>query len=154
MTDANKFDDAGDPFNLRRFLQAQEANYEQAVAEIKSGRKRSHWMWFTFPQFDGLGFSATTKRYSIKSVAEANAYLGHPTLGPRLIECADAVLSVDGRSAFEIFGSPDDVKLKSCATLFTCVSPAGSVFEQMLGKYFQGERDGKTLSLLGVSPEV
>jgi uncharacterized protein (DUF1810 family) len=110
-------------------------------------------MWYIFPQFDGLGFSATSKRYSIKSVAEAVAYLGHPVLGPRLMECAEAVLRVEGRSAVEILGSPDDMKLRSCATLFACVSPAGSVFDRLLAKYFRGERDGKTLSLLGISPE-
>ncbi len=107
---------AGDPHNLNRFVEAQEVNYEQALAEVKSGRKQSHWMWYVFPQFDGLGFTSTSQRYSIKSVAEANAYLSHPTLGPRLIAIATAALSVEGRSADEIFGSPDDMKLKSCAT--------------------------------------
>ena len=154
MADANKSGGTGDSYNLSRFLQAQEASYDQALGEIKSGRKQSHWMWYIFPQFDGLGFSTTSKRYSIKSLAEAAEYLGHPILGPRLKECAEAVLSVEGRSAFKIFGSPDDIKLKSCASLFTCVSPAGSVFDRLLGKYFQGERDGKTLSLLRISPEV
>src|ERR1041385_777014 len=132
-----------DPFNLTRFLDAQAGDYERALAEIQSGRKRSHWMWYIFPQFDGLGFSATSKHYAIKSVAEATAYLAHPVLGPRLLLCMTAVLGVEGRSAFEIFGSPDDMKLKSCATLFASVSPAGSVFERLLDKYFQGERDGK-----------
>ena len=153
MADANEPGGGGDSHNLSRFVQAQEEDYEQALSEIKSGRKQSHWMWYIFPQFDGLGFSATSKRYSIKSVAEAAAYLGHPILGLRLMECAEAVLSVEGRSAFEICGSPDDIKLKSCATLFAYVSPAGSVFDRLLGKYFEGERDGKTLSLLGISPE-
>src|SRR5579864_333289 len=144
---------AGDPHNLSRFVQAQEDDYDQALSEIKSGRKRSHWMWYIFPQFDGLGFSSTSKRYSIKSIAEAKAYLAHPVLGPRLTECAEAALRVEGRSALEIFGSPDDLKLKSCATLFACVSPAGSVFDRLLDKYYQGERDGKTLQLLGMAPE-
>ncbi|MCE9562264.1 MAG: DUF1810 family protein [Planctomycetes bacterium] len=109
--------DANDPYNLSRFVQAQEDDYEQALSEIRSGRKRSHWMWYVFPQYDGLGFSPTTKRYAIKSVAEAKAYLNHPVLGPRLMECAEAVVRVEGHSASEIFGSPDDMKLQSCATL-------------------------------------
>ena len=154
MADANELGGAGDPHNLNRFVQAQEDDYEHALSEIRNGRKQSHWMWYIFPQFDGLGFSSTSKRYSIKSVAEAEAYLGHPVLGPRLMECAEAVLRVERRSAFEIFGSPDDVKLKSCATLFASVLPVGSVFERLLGKYFQGDRDGKTLRLIGIAPEV
>jgi uncharacterized protein (DUF1810 family) len=154
MAGANDTDAAGDPHNLSRFVQAQEEDYAQALCEIKSGRKQSHWMWYIFPQFDGLGFSSTSKRYSIKSVEEAEAYLGHPVLGPRLLESTEAVLRVEGRSAFEIFGSPDDVKLKSCATLFARVSPPGSVFERLLDKYYEGGCDGKTLRLLGIAPEV
>jgi uncharacterized protein (DUF1810 family) len=154
MADANEHNTAGDPHNLSRFVQAQEQNYEQALSEIRRGRKQSHWMWYIFPQFDGLGFSSTSKRYSIKSLAEAEAYLRHPVLGPRLIECAEAALGVEGRSAYEIFGSPDDMKLRSCATLFAHVSPAGSGFEKLLGKFFQGERDDKTLKLLEISPEA
>jgi uncharacterized protein (DUF1810 family) len=153
MANANEVGGAGDPYDLDRFVQAQRNDYEQALAEITNGRKQSHWMWYVFPQFDGLGFSSTSKRYSIKSVAEAKAYLAHPVLGPRLTECAEAVMGVPGRSALEIFGFPDDVKLKSCATLFAQVSPPGSVFEQLLGKHFQGEADEKTLRLLG-APEV
>lgn len=145
--------DAGDPYDLNRFVRAQKADYEQALSEIKRGRKTSHWMWFILPQFDGLGFSAISKEYSIKSVEEAEAYLRHPVLGPRLTECAEAALSVKGRSAYDIFGSPDDMKLKSCATLFACVSPAGSVFDRLLDHFFQGERDHKTLQLLGITPE-
>ena len=140
--------DAGDPYQLKRFVEAQERDYTQAVSEIRRGQKRTHWMWYIFPQFDGLGFSATSRHYSIKSVAEATAYLNHPVLGPRLLECVAAALSVDNRSAYEVFGSPDDMKLRSCATLFAYVSPAGSVFERLLEKYFQGERDSKTLTLL------
>ena len=140
--------DAGDPYQLNRFIEAQERDYPQAVSEIRRGQKRTHWMWYIFPQFDGLGFSATSRHYSIKSVAEATAYLNHPVLGPRLLECVAAALSVDNRSAYEVFGSPDDMKLRSCATLFAYVSPAGSVFERLLEKYFQGERDSKTLTLL------
>lgn len=149
-----KSGNAGDPYDLNRFVQAQEHDYERALSEVKNGRKRSHWMWYIFPQFDGLGFSAMSQRYAIKSVAEAKAYLGHPILGPRLIECAEAALSVKGRTAHEIFGSPDDMKLKSCATLFAYVSPPGSVFEQLLNKFFDGDRDQKTLGLLATSSQV
>src|SRR5690242_1980431 len=102
-----------DPFDLARFTSAQEAAYDRALAELRSGDKRSHWMWFIFPQVDGLGFSSTAKHYAIKSIDEAREYLSHPVLGARLRECAEAVLAVKGRSAFEIFGSPDDLKLKS-----------------------------------------
>lgn len=150
MTEASEPANLDDPHDLVRFVRAQTGDYTQALAEIRSGRKRSHWMWYVFPQFDGLGFSAMSKRYSMKTTAEAVAYLAHPVLGPRLVECAEAALGVEARSAFEIFGSPDDMKLKSCATLFAQVSPAGSVFERLLGKYFQGSRDAETLRLLSV----
>ena len=144
---------ASDSYDLNRFVQAQEADYDRALLEIKRGRKSSHWMWYIFPQFEGLGFSTTSRLYSIKSIAEAEAYLAHPLLGPRLKECAETVLCVEGRSAHEIFGSPDDMKLRSCATLFAHVSPPGSVFHQVLDKYFQGRHDGKTLELLGIAHE-
>jgi uncharacterized protein (DUF1810 family) len=152
MADSRKPGDPSDPHDLNRFVLAQEINYEQALSEIKSGRKHSHWMWYIFPQFRGLGFSATSNHYSIKSVEEANAYLDHSVLAPRLTECVAATLGIVGRSAYEIFGS-DDRKLRSCATLFACVSPAGSVFDVLLDKYFQSERDRKTLRLLGVAEE-
>ena len=138
-----------DPHDLQRFLDAQEGDYEQALSGITSGRKRSHWMWYIFPQIDGLAFSATSKRYAIKSVDEAKAYLEHPVLGPRLIACAEAALQVEGRSANEVFGSPDDLKLRSSATLFAAVSPPGSAFERLLDKFYRGERDEKTIQLLG-----
>ncbi len=143
--------DAGDPYDLNRFVLAQEHDFQQALSEIKGGRKRSHWIWYIFPQFDGLGFSSTSKLYSIKSLAEAKAYLSHSVLGPRLLECAEAALHVEGRSAHDIFGFPDDLKLRSSATLFAQVSPAGSVFHRLLDKYFDGEPDAKTLRLLGVA---
>ena len=152
MTEHRTFISEADPYDVARFVQAQERDYEQAMSEIRSGRKRSHWMWYMFPQFDGLGFSATSKRYAIKSVAEAEAYLRHPVLGPRLLESARAVVGIDGRSALEVFGSPDDMKLRSCATLFASVSHAGSVFEQLLDRHFGGELDDKTLRLLGRKP--
>ena len=143
-----------DPFDLNRFVVAQERDFSQALSEIKNGQKRSHWMWYVFPQFAGLGFSSTAQRYAIKSVKEAQAYLAHPVLGPRLNECAEAAARVEGRSATEIFGSPDDLKLKSSATLFALVSPPGSVFERLLDKYYSGQRDGKTLRLVGKEPSL
>lgn len=138
-----------DPHDLGRFVEAQGGDYERALAEIRRGRKRSHWMWYIFPQYAGLGFSSMSQRYAIKSVAEAEAYLRHPVLGPRLIECAEAVVAVEGKSASEIFGDPDDLKLRSSATLFAHVSPAGSVFERLLRKYFPGGPDDATLRLIG-----
>jgi uncharacterized protein (DUF1810 family) len=137
-----------DPFDLERFVQAQEPTYETALAEIRRGRKRSHWMWYVFPQIAGLGHSEMSQRYAISGAAEARAYLAHPMLGARLIECVEAVLKVEKRSAHEIFGSPDDRKLYSCATLFANVTPPGSVFERLLEKHFDGERDARTLELL------
>ena len=139
-----------DPYLLNRFVQAQQDDYELALSELKNGRKRSHWMWYIFPQLDGLAYSSTSKHYAIKTVDEAKAYLAHPLLGPRLLACAEALIGLNGRSAREILGSPDDLKLKSCATLFACISPAGSVFHQLLAKYYQGEVDTKTLGLLGL----
>ena len=150
MVNPNDPHTTGDPYDLGRFLQAQEGDYERALAEITSGRKRSHWMWYIFPQFDGLGFSSTSKRYAIKSIDEAKAYLTHPVLGPRLMKCAEAALGVENQTATAIFGSPDDMKLKSCATLFAQVLPPGSVFERIIDKYFLGKSDGNTLRLLGV----
>ena len=139
---------ADDPHDLNRFVEAQRDVYARALAEIRAGRKRSHWMWFVFPQLAGLGLSATSRRYAIRDLAEARAYLDHPILGKRLAECAEAALGVEGRSAFEVFGSPDDMKLRSCATLFSRVSPPGSVFHRLLDKYFGGEPDDRTMSLL------
>jgi uncharacterized protein (DUF1810 family) len=150
-TDSSGLDD---PYHLTRFVRAQRDGFQQSLGEIKSGKKCTHWMWYIFPQIDGLAFSATSKHYAIKSIEEAKAYLDHPVLGPRLRECAEAVLHVEGRSATEIFGSPDDMKLRSCATLFACVSPPGSVFERLLDKYYRGERDQKTLQLLGIDSEA
>jgi uncharacterized protein (DUF1810 family) len=144
---------AEDPYDLKRFLLAQEGDYDRALSEIRSGRKRSHWMWYIFPQIDGLGFSSASSRYSIKSLPEAKAYLEHPVLGSRLRECAAAVVSLEGRSAMEIFGSPDDLKLRSCATLFARVSLPGSVFDRLLGKYYQGKPDDRTIQLLTADPQ-
>lgn len=149
----NDSGEAGDPYDLGRFVRAQQEDYEQALSEIRGGRKRSHWMWYVFPQIEGLGVSPTSRRYAIKSLAEAKAYLAHPVLGPRLRDCAEAALGIDDRSAVEVFGSPDDMKLRSSATLFASVSSEGSVFHRVLDKFFHGERDGRTLSLLARDPK-
>lgn len=140
-----------DTYDLTRFVQAQMGDYEQALSEVRNGRKLTHWMWYIFPQFDGLGFSSTSKRYAIKSLLEAKAYLQHSVLGPRLVECIEAVIAIEGLSATTIFGTPDDIKLRSCATLFAGISPPGSVFERLLDKYFEGEGDEKTLRLIGIA---
>ncbi len=135
-------------YNLGRFLQAQEGIYATALAELQRGRKQSHWMWFIFPQVAGLGHSATSRRYAIQNREEGEHYLHHPILGKRLVECAQAVLQTTGRTAHEIFGSPDDIKLRSSMTLFASLPDADPVFAQVLDKYFQGERDTRTLQLL------
>ena len=138
----------GDPYDLERFVRAQDGVYEVALTEIASGRKRSHWMWFIFPQLAGLGSSPTSEHFAIRTAAEARAYLAHPILGARLLQCTQAVLSVSGRTAHEIFGHPDDLKLRSSATLFASVSAPGSVFDEVLERYFEGSRDERTLRLL------
>jgi uncharacterized protein (DUF1810 family) len=138
---------SNDPYDLDRFVRAQAADYDRALSELRGGKKRSHWMWYIFPQIEGLGQSPMSRRYSIKSAVEAQAYLDHPVLGSRLRECAVAVNGIAGRSALEIFGSPDDMKLRSCATLFASVSD-DDVFEQMLQKYFNGQHDQETLRRL------
>ena len=137
-----------DPFDLDRFISAQERVYDRVLTELRSGQKRSHWMWFFFPQIDGLGHSSTTKHYSIKTMEEARQYLNHSILGTRLLECAEAVLVTEGRSISEIFGYPDDLKLKSSMTLFAAVADPGSVFDRVLDKYFGGQRDKRTLQLI------
>ena len=142
--------DAEDPYELSRFVEAQENSYVQAWSELRAGRKRSHWMWYVFPQFAGLGKGSMSARYAINSQGEARAYLDHPILGPRLIECAEAVVAISNRTAHDIFGSPDDLKLQSCATLFEHVSPPGSVFKRLLDKYCRSDRDQRTLDLLAV----
>lgn len=139
---------SGDPHDLARFVAAQEGVYEAAVAELRRGAKRSHWMWFVFPQVAGLGSSSMAVRYAIGSRAEADAYLAHPVLGPRLRECATALLGVEGRSAHQIMGSPDDVKLKSSMTLFAAIAEPGSPFQAVLDKYYSGETDPKTEAFL------
>ncbi|QOV90341.1 DUF1810 domain-containing protein [Humisphaera borealis] len=143
--------DSDQRFDLSRFIEAQEPIYADALAEIRAGRKRSHWMWFIFPQIAGLGTSQTSRHFAIKGWAEAEAYLEHPLLGPRLDECSRAALDVEGKSANEIFGSPDDMKLRSSATLFAAVSGLDSVFGRLLERFFEGEPDPTTLRLLDES---
>jgi len=135
--------------DLQRFLDAQATDYAQALAEVKAGRKRSHWMWYIFPQIQGLGFSSTSKHYAIRDLAAAAAYLKHPVLGQRLVEISTALVGLASSNASRIFGSPDDLKLKSSMTLFAAVPGADAVFEQVLAKFFGGVRDGQTLQLLG-----
>ncbi len=134
--------------DLDRFVTAQVRVYEQALAELRNGEKRSHWMWFVFPQFRGLGHSEMSRQYAIQSLEEASAYLAHPLLGARLRECARAALDVHDRTALQIFGSIDAMKLRSSATLFAQVSPAGSVFQQVIDKYFGGVGDERTTQLI------
>lgn len=147
MAETTKKLDPNDPFGLNRFIGAQEKVYDRVLAELRSGSKRSHWMWYIFPQLDGLAHSTTSKYYAIKSREGAIAYLNHPVLGARIIECANTILAIEGKTASEIFGYPDDLKLKSSMTLFSNVI-TDPIFARVLDKYFQGERDEKTLLLL------
>jgi uncharacterized protein (DUF1810 family) len=149
LMESSDADRGADPYDLGRFLKAQSNDYDLALDEVRGGRKRSHWMWYIFPQLQGLGSSPTARQYAIGSLEEAEAYLQHPVLGARLREIAEAALEVEGHSVQEVFGSPDDLKLKSCATLFALVSQPGSVFDRLLSKYFQGQQDSGTLRLLG-----
>ena len=134
--------------DLQRFVQAQEGHIDDARAELRAGRKRTHWMWFVFPQLRGLGRSQMAWHFGIASREEAAAYLAHPVLGPRLRECVELVLAVRGRTAHEIFGSPDDLKLCSCLTLFGEVGGGDSAFDRALRQYFGGQPDSPTLELL------
>jgi len=138
---------AGTP-DLKRFIVAQQRDYNIAFAEVVAGRKRSHWMWYIFPQIKGLGFSSTSQHYGINGLKEAEAYLRHPVLGQRLITICLALLDLDGNDANQVFGSPDDLKLKSSMTLFATVPNGDPVFQQILDKYFQGKADIHTLTLL------
>ena len=138
-----------DPYRLGRFVDAQEHTYQAAVSELRAGRKATHWMWFVFPQVAGLGQSSMAKRYAIGSLAEAQAYLRHPVLGPRLRECAQLLQAIDGKSASEILGDVDAMKLRSSMTLFSEAEPGEGVFRQILDKYFQGVPDQETVRRLG-----
>jgi uncharacterized protein (DUF1810 family) len=140
-----------DPFDLARFLKAQAGVYDQVGDELRSGQKRSHWMWFIFPQFQGLGRTDTADYYAIRSLEEASAYLRHPILGSRLLECTGIVNGLEGRSASDIFGRPDDVKFRSSMTLFELAAGTPSQFTSALEKYFAGQRDTRTLELVGLA---
>jgi uncharacterized protein (DUF1810 family) len=143
-----------DPFNLGRFITAQESVMQDVLAELRAGRKASHWMWFVFPQVQGLGSSSTAQHYAIATREEGRAYVEHPLLGSRLKECTQLVLNIEGRSAQQIFGYPDDLKFSSCMTLFADVAPEEPLFRAALHKYFAGEPESRTLALLGeLEPE-
>jgi len=139
-----------DPYRLERFVQAQDAGgtFQRAVAELRAGRKVSHWMWFVFPQVEGLGLSAMSRRYAISGLAEARAYLQHPVLGARLVECATVLAATDGKSAAEILGAVDAMKLRSSMTLFAAAAPDQPAFGAVLTKYFGGSPDEATLARL------
>lgn len=137
--------------DLSRFLKAQEQDYERALREIRSGRKRSHWMWYIFPQIQGLGFSPTAQYYAIRDLQEARDYLAHPVLGARLKEISSALLDLSGLSASEIFGYPDDLKLRSSMTLFRMADLNEPVFLEVLEKYYDGKPDARTVELAGKS---
>ena len=138
--------------SLQRFLSAQESNYARALAEIRNGRKQSHWMWYIFPQIAGLGFSETARFYAIKDIQEAHDYLKHPQLGSRLIEIANAILEIDGKSANQILRNPDDLKLHSSMTLFNMLDPTDPVFQAVLDKYFHSQADKRTLAVVKTAP--
>lgn len=138
----------GDPYDLQRFVDAQRAVYAEVLSELAAGRKRSHWMWFVFPQIAGLGASPMAQRYAIASRDEAAAYLDHPLLGPRLRECTRLVNAIDGSSVENIFGTPDDIKFRSSMTLFAKATPDNADFLAALDKYFAGARDPATLARL------
>ena len=139
-----------DPYRLERFVQAQDAGgtFQRAVAELRAGRKVSHWMWFVFPQVEGLGLSAMSQRYAISGLAEARAYLQHPVLGTRLVDCATVLAATDGKSAAEILGAVDAMKLRSSMTLFAAAAPDQPAFSAVLTKYFSGTPDEATLARL------
>lgn len=139
---------ADDPFDLQRFVAAQAPVYERVRAELKNGRKQSHWMWFIFPQIAGLGHSPMAQRYAISSLREAEAYVKHAILGPRLLECTHLLVQVEGKSARVILGSPDDMKFRSCMTLFVHAAPEERLFRDALDKYFDGTEDPLTVARL------
>jgi len=142
-----------DPFELQRFIDAQDPVIDQVRGELRAGRKRSHWMWFVFPQLEGLGHSTMAQRYAIASLAEARAYLAHPLLGPRLRDCSALVRAVEGRDVHQIFGAPDDLKFWSSITLFDRADPTEPVFRDCLDKYFGGRSDRGTLARIDGSDD-
>ena len=133
---------------LAEFVTAQDAVYDQVVSELKAGRKRTHWIWFIFPQMTGLGFSAMSRRFGIASESEAKEYLKHHVLGARLRECTQLLLDLPSRNISDILGYPDDLKFRSCMTLFNVAAPEETIFEEALKKFFGGERDAATINLL------
>lgn len=135
-------------YDLDRFVKAQAYDYDAALREIRSGRKRSHWMWYIFPQLQGLGFSSTAQYYGIRDLEEAKAYIAHPVLGPRLKEISEALLGLDTCDPSAVMGYPDDLKLRSCMTLFELAAPEQPVFGHVLEKYYAGRRDSRTLELM------
>ena len=139
-----------DPYHLERFLDAQKGIYERVLEELRRGQKSSHWMWFIFPQVRGLGHTETSIFFAISGLPEAKAYLAHPVLGARLIECCELLLKVESKSASQIFGFPDDLKLKSSMTLFAQADNQGTLFKDVLAQYFEGKPDRRTLELLGI----
>ncbi len=141
--------DVKDTHNLQRFVDAQAAVYTRVLAELRAGRKTSHWMWFVFPQIAGLGSSPMAQKFAIASLEEARAYLAHDVLGSRLLECTRLVLEAHGRPISEILGYPDDLKFRSCMTLFAQASPLPAPFDDALRKFFNGQPDPKTLELSG-----
>ena len=138
-----------DPVGLDRFVKAQQYDYDTALREIRAGRKRSHWMWYIFPQLQGLGFSSTAQFYGIRDLEEAKDYMEHPVLGARLVEISEALLPLETSDPGAVMGYPDDLKLRSCMTLFELAAPDQPVFAQVLEKYYGGHRDRRTLELLG-----
>ena len=141
-------DDSLDNYLLRRFMDAQDPVYEQVCSELQRGHKTSHWIWFIFPQIEGLGSSSTSEKFAISSLEEATAYLRHPLLGPRLLQCTDLVINISGRTIQQILGPPDDMKFRSSMTLFAHATPENKVFEDALQKYFAGQHDHLTLERL------
>jgi uncharacterized protein (DUF1810 family) len=137
-----------DPYNLQRFVDAQNPVFAQVCSELRTGQKTSHWMWFVFPQIAGLGSSSLARKYALSSLDEAKAYLNHPVLGSRLRESAQLVLSLEGRTIGEVFGTPDDLKFRSSMTLFARADPAEQLFQNALRKYFGGQEDPLTLARL------
>lgn len=137
-----------DPFDLDRFVEAQAKDYARALAELRAGRKRTHWMWYVLPQLRGLGSSSMARLYGIGSAQEAAAYLAHPVLGPRLRECVAAMNALDGRSAVEVLGEIDAAKFRSCLTLFGSVDPGDAVWRDALDAFFAGVPDARTLAIL------
>ena len=134
--------------DLKRFIDAQQRDYQTALAEVKNGRKQSHWIWYIFPQVQGLGYSETSKYYAIKDMGEAEEFLKHPLLGSRLIQICNELLLLKSNDAYKIFGSPDDLKLKSSMTLFSSLQDASPVFSLVLDKFFNGTKDSKTLMII------